>query len=259
MSKPDCVIHTPQEIVSIRAACAAAAYVRDQLASLIRPEMSTKDVDDLAGRLIFQTGGKSAFLGYRGYYPYPGQICISVNDEVVHGIGRPDRIIRPEDIVSIDIGVELDGGVGDTAITLAMQSEIPPRTRELLEITELALKAGIERARSGNYVKDISAAIQRVADKAKLGVVREYVGHGCGVKLHEPPEVPNFVCIYRGPKLAPGMALAIEPMFNLGTHKVFTEHDHWTVRTCDGKLSAHFEHMVLITEREPEILTCQKM
>ncbi|MFA6100893.1 MAG: type I methionyl aminopeptidase [Victivallaceae bacterium] len=256
MSKPDCVIHTPQEIVSIRAAGAAAGYVRDQLAGLIRPGISTKDIDDLAGRLIFQTGGKSAFLGYRGY---PGQICISVNDEVVHGIGRPDRIIQPEDIVSIDIGVDLNGGIGDTAVTLAMQPEIPPRTRELLEFTELALKAGIEKARSGNYVKDISAAIQRVADKAKLGIVREYVGHGCGTKLHEPPEVPNFVCIYRGPKLVPGMVLAIEPMLNLGTHKVFTEPDQWTVRTRDGKLSAHFEHMVLITEREPEILTCQKM
>jgi len=256
MSKPDCVIHTPQEIVSIRAAGAAAAYVRDQLAGLIRPGLSTKDIDDLAGRLIFQVGGKSAFLGYRGY---PGQICISVNDEVVHGIGRPDRIIQPDDIVSIDIGVELNGGIGDTAVTVAMQPELPPRTRELLEFTELALKAGIEKARPGNYVKDISAAIQRVADKAKLGVVREYVGHGCGAKLHEPPEVPNFVCIYRGPKLVPGMVLAIEPMFNLGTHKVFTEPDQWTVRTRDGKLSAHFEHMVLITEREPEILTCQKM
>ncbi len=256
MSKPDCVIHTPQEIVSIRAAGAAAAYVRDQLANLIRPGISTKDIDELAGRLIFQTGGKSAFLGYRGY---PGQICISVNDEVVHGIGRPDRILQPVDIVSIDIGVELNGGIGDTAVTLALQAEIPPRTRELLEFTELALKAGIEKARAGNYIKDISAAIQRVAEKAKLGVVREYVGHGCGTKLHEPPEVPNFVCIYRGPKLVPGMVLAIEPMLNLGTHKVFTEPDHWTVRTCDGKLSAHFEHMVLITEREPEILTCQKM
>lgn len=256
MSRADYVIHTPQEITGIRAAGAAAAYVREQLRNLIRPGMSTGDVDMLAERLIAQTGGKSAFLGYRGY---PGHICISVNDEVVHGIGRPDRIIRAEDIVSIDIGVELNGGVGDTAVTLAMQAAIPPRTRELLEYTELALKAGIEKARMGNYIKDISAAIQRVADKAKLGIVREYVGHGCGVKLHEPPEVPNFVCVYRGPKLVPGMVLAIEPMLNLGTYKVYTEPDHWTVRTCDGKLSAHFEHMVLITEREPEILTCQKM
>ncbi|MHB9139814.1 MAG: type I methionyl aminopeptidase [Victivallaceae bacterium] len=256
MARNDCVIHTPQEIVSIRAAAAAAAYVREQLRNLIRPGMSTKEVDMLAERLIAQTGGRSAFLGYRGY---PGQICISVNDEVVHGIGRPDRIIQPEDIVSIDIGVELNGGIGDTAVTLALRPDVPPRTRELLEYTELALKAGIEKARNGNYIKDISAAIQRVADKAKLGIVREYVGHGCGVKLHEPPEVPNFVCVYRGPKLVPGMVLAIEPMLNLGTYKVYTEPDHWTVRTADGKLSAHFEHMVLITEREPEILTCQKM
>lgn len=259
MPKPDFVIHSPQEIECIRAAGAAAARVRDQLAALIRPGMSTLKVDNLAGLLIAQTGGQSAFLGYRGRCPFPGQICISLNDEVVHGIGRHDRLIQPADLVSLDIGVKLNGGIGDTAITLAMQPELPPRSRELLEITALALQAGIEKARAGNYVKDVSAAIQRIADKANLGIVREYVGHGCGTKLHEPPEVPNFICAHRGPKLTPGMVLAIEPMFNQGTHKVFTGADHWTVKTCDGQLSAHFEHMVLITESEPEILTCQKM
>lgn len=256
VSSSEFVIHTESELAGIRLASQAAAVVREHLKSLISAGMSTKDVDVLAGSLISQTGGKSAFLGYRGF---PGQICISVNDEVVHGIGRADRILKQDDIVSIDIGVELAGGVGDTALTLALNAEIPPRTSDLLIYTERALYAGIEQARVGKYIKDISIAIEKVAKNAKLGIVREYVGHGCGTKLHEPPEIPNFSSIYRGPRLREGMVLAIEPMFNLGTHRVYTESDHWTVRTQDGKLSAHFEHMVLITSNEPEILTCLKM
>ncbi|OGV47879.1 MAG: type I methionyl aminopeptidase [Lentisphaerae bacterium GWF2_52_8] len=255
MFKPDFVVHTAAELDGIRVAAVAAATVLEQLELATRPGLTTKAVDDLAGALISSQGGRSAFLGYRGY---PGQICISLNDEVVHGIGVPDRIVRPGDLVSLDVGVELNGFIGDNARSFIVATEPSPDAARLLSASEEALMAGIAAVRAGNYVRDISAAVQSVADRAKLGVVREYVGHGCGCKLHEPPEVPNFVTRSRGPRLVPGMVLAIEPMFNLGTHKVFTESDRWTVRTIDGTLSAHFEHMVLVTETEPEILTWPK-
>ncbi|MCP3968184.1 MAG: type I methionyl aminopeptidase [Lentisphaerae bacterium] len=251
-AKKDYVIHTEEEIPRIRYAAQTTAYVRDQLKQLARAGMSTFELDQLAGKLIADTGGNSAFLGYRGF---PGNVCISVNDEVVHGIGRPDRILDENDIVSIDIGVEIDGGIGDTAVTFPLKENIDKDTERLLKFTEKSLMTGITKAVKGNFIRDISAAVEKVAKKADLSVVREYVGHGCGIQLHEPPEVPNFVCSYRGPRLRPGMILAIEPMLNLGTYKVFTESDHWTVRTLDGRLSAHFEHMVLITDNEPEILT----
>jgi len=250
------VIHTPAELIGIRQAAAASAAVRCELPSMLRPGMTTKDIDDLAGMLIARTGGISAFLGYHGY---PGQICISVNDEVVHGIGSPQRVINSGDVVSLDIGVKLNGGVGDNAVTVVVGENNSPDVARLLQATEASLMAGLAMARSGNYIRDISAAIEKVARDAKLGIVREYVGHGCGTQLHEPPEVPNFVTAYRGPRLEPGMVLAIEPMLNLGTHRVFTLSDGWTVKTADGSISAHFEHMVLITENEPEILTWQKM
>ena len=250
------IIHTPDEIVRIRRAAQLTAMVRDRLAELARPGMTTLEFDQLAGSLIAETGGKSAFLGY---HDYPGNICISVNDEVVHGIGRADRVMQPEDIVSIDLGIEIDGACGDTAVTFGLGAPLPPDVAHLIEATSRALSAGIARAVSGNYIRDISAAIEAVARKAHVGVVRDFVGHGCGIRLHEPPEVPNFVAASRGPRLVPGMVLAIEPMFNLGTYRVdIDRHDGWTVRTHDGAVSAHFEHMVLITEQEPEILTWPK-
>lgn len=249
------VIHTPDEIERIRRAAALTAQVRDEIAAAARPGMTTFDLDQVAGELIRATGGKSAFLGYRGY---PGNICISVNDEVVHGIGRPDRILLESDIVSIDVGVEIDGGVGDTALTFGF-GELTPDLKRLLSGTQEALAAGIRQARRGNYIRDISHAVETVAKRHHLGVVREYVGHGCGTSLHEPPEVPNFVGYGKGALLVPGMVICIEPMLNLGTYKVTTDSvDHWTVRTRDGACAAHFEHMVLITENEPEILTWPK-
>ncbi|MST96399.1 type I methionyl aminopeptidase [Victivallaceae bacterium BBE-744-WT-12] len=251
----DQVIHTPEEIARIRLAAAVTAQVRDEIAAQARPGMTTFDLDQLAGELIRATGGKSAFLGYRGY---PGNICISVNDEVVHGIGTPDRILLDTDIVSIDVGIELDGGIGDTALTFGF-GELTPDLKRLLHGTKEALMAGIKQAKRGNCIRDISQAVESTAKRHRLGVVREYVGHGCGVKLHEPPEVPNFVGFGRGALLVPGMVICIEPMLNLGTHKVTTDsHDHWTVRTRDGACAAHFEHMVLITENESEILTWPK-
>jgi methionyl aminopeptidase len=250
------IIHTPEEIARIRRAAQATALVRDRLAEQTVPGMSTLELDRLAGKMIAETGGRSVFLGYHGF---PGQICISVNDEVVHGIGRADRILSPDDIVSIDLGIALDGACGDTAVTFALRPDVPPATAKLIENTRRALDAGIARAISGNYIRDISAAVESTAHKSGLAVVRDFVGHGCGIRLHEPPEIPNFTTPARGARLVPGMVLAIEPMLNLGSYRVTIDADDgWTVRTKDGSLSAHFEHMILITEQEPEILTWPK-
>ncbi|MDR0933029.1 MAG: type I methionyl aminopeptidase, partial [Victivallales bacterium] len=185
----DQVIHTPDEIERIRYAAGLTAQVRDEIAGAAKPGMTTFDLDQIAGELIRSTGGKSAFLGYRGY---PGNICISLNDEVVHGIRSAERIILDTDIVSIDVGIEINGGIGDTALTFGF-GELTPDLKRLLTGTKEALMAGIKQARRGNHVRDISFAVEQTAKKHRLGVVREYVGHGCGTHLHEPPEVPNFV------------------------------------------------------------------
>lgn len=255
MSKPY-VIHTENEIKKIRLAAQATALVRDELSRLACAGMTTLELDELAGALIANVHGKSAFLGYGGF---PGNICISVNEEVVHGIGRKERILHEDDIVSIDVGVALDGGIGDSALTFGLRKDLPQVVADLLTHTQEALMAGIEAAVCGNYIADISRAIQTVATNHKLGIVRDFVGHGCGTKLHEPPEVPNYCTTSRGVKLQKGMILAIEPMLNLGGEKVVVDRvDHWTVRTKDKSLSAHFEHMVLITDNKPEILTWPK-
>lgn len=252
MASGEYIVHTPQEILGIRRAAAASAQVRDALCAAVMPGMTTRQLDDLAGRLIAATGGTSAFRGYRGF---PGQICISLNDEVVHGIGRDDCTMQVGDLVSMDVGVRLDGCIGDTATSFVIGGATPPDTRRLLEGTREALTAGIRAARPGNRVRDISAAVEATAREYRLGVVREYVGHGVGTALHEPPEIPNYVVRNRGPELRPGMVLAIEPMLNLGTYRVNVGRDGWTVRTADGTLSAHFEHMILLTNADPEILT----
>ena len=250
------IAHTEEEIIRIRRAAQVTAEVRDKIANSIEAGMSTAQLDEIAAAYIAETGGKSAFLGYCGF---PGNICISLNDVVVHGIRSADRIIREGDIVSIDVGVSIDGAMGDTARTVAV-GEVSADVKRLLSGTLEALDAGIAACRVGNRVGHISSAVEKTAHKHRLGVVRDYVGHGCGIKLHEPPEVPNFSGWGSGPKLEPGMVLAIEPMLNLGTWKVITDRsDHWTVRTGDGLYSAHFEHMVLITENQPEILTWPKM
>ncbi|MBE6378674.1 MAG: type I methionyl aminopeptidase [Lentisphaerae bacterium] len=249
------IIHTPEEIKRIRRAAEVTAGVRDEIARLAHPGMTTFDLDQLAGTLINASGGRSAFKNYHGY---PGYICISVNDVVVHGIGRPDQIITEDDIVSIDVGVNIDNAIGDTALTFGFK-EPSSDVKRLLEGTRQALMDGIAAARRGAYVRDISAAVEKCARRNKLGVVREYVGHGCGIQLHEPPEVPNYTGFGKGARLEPGMVLCIEPMLNLGTDSVKLDRkDNWTVRTADGSLSAHFEHMILITENEPEVLTWQK-
>jgi len=250
------IIHTPDEISRIRRAAAVTAQVRDELARLAHPGMTTFDLDQLAGQLINATGGRSAFKNYHGF---PGNICISVNDVVIHGIGSPDVILTENDIVSIDVGVTLDGAMGDTALTFGFK-EPSAEVKRLLNGTQQSLADGIAAARCGAFIRDISAAVEKCAIRNKLGIVRDFVGHGCGIKLHEPPEIPNYTGWGKGPKLEPGMVICIEPMLNLGTDSVKIDRkDGWTVRTADGKLSAHFEHMILITENEPEILTWQKM
>ena len=246
-------IKSATEIQRMRAACAAAADVLSGVAALAVPGCTTQELNDAAGELIVQYRSKSPFLGYKGY---PGNICVSVNEEVVHGIPGKRRV-RYGDIVSLDVGIILDGYVGDNATTVAV-GVIQPRTQELLRVTEKALSAGIAKARAGNRVGEISFAVQSVVEAHGFSVVREFVGHGVGRRLHEDPQIPNFGRASDGPKLKPGMTLAIEPMINAGTFEVEILSDGWTVVTADGAPSAHFEHTVLVTDGEPEILTWPK-
>ena len=221
---------------------------------MIRPGISTKEVDQAAAELMQEAGVQSAFLGYRlGHRVFPGNICISLNDEIVHGIGSQRRI-QYGDIVKLDIGVIQDGWVGDTAATVPV-GMIDERTERLLRVTESALQRAIGMAHQGRRLGDICAAIEEEAMRNHFNVVREFVGHGVGRKLHEEPQVPNYGKRGSGPRLKAGMTLAIEPMINLGTGAVRLLDDGWTVCTADGMPSAHFEHTVLITKEEPEILT----
>ncbi|NLF19176.1 MAG: type I methionyl aminopeptidase [Lentisphaerae bacterium] len=253
MSRKDVVIHSDREIEGIRRAARATAAVLADLAAYVAPGLSTLDVDRRAAELIRDCGGESAFLGYGGF---PGCICISLNDEIIHGIGRAGRIIAPGDLVSMDVGVRIDGFVGDSARTVCAGGPPEGQKAALLRATEESLAAGIAMACGGRYVNDISAAVEAVVRRCGFSVVRDFVGHGCGRSLHEPPEVPNFAQRSPGARLQPGMVLAIEPMVTVGSHRVeIDRQDRWTVRTADGGLSAHAEHMVLITRDKPEILT----
>lgn len=247
------VLKSPEELSRMRLACQAAAEVLAEVASMVVPGRKTMELDEAAAELMRKRGGKSAFLGYRGY---KGQICVSVNEEVVHGLPG-ERRVQYGDIVSLDIGIVLDGFVGDNATTVAV-GMIDWKVQRLLEVTEQSLAAGIAAARAGNRVGDISHAVQRIVEAAGFNVVREFVGHGVGRTLHEDPQVPNFGAPGKGPKLKPGMTLAIEPMTTLGGPAVELLRDGWTVVTQDRQPSAHFEHTVAITESEPEILTCRK-
>lgn len=237
----------------MRAACRAAGEVLQAVAALAAPGITTAELNEAAGKLIVERGGKSPFLGYKGY---PGQICVSVNEEVVHGIPGK-RKLQYGDIVSLDVGIVVNGYVGDNATTVAV-GLVQPQTQELLRVTEQALYAGIAQARPGHRVGDISHAVQTTVEAHGFSVVREFVGHGVGRKMHEDPQIPNFGRRHEGPKLKPGMTLAIEPMINAGTFEVRLLSDGWTVITADGAPSAHFEHTVLVTEDEAEILTWLK-
>jgi methionyl aminopeptidase len=234
----------------------AGTIVADALSLLgenIRPGTTTAELDQLADEFIRSRGGVPTFKGYRGPYPYPASICTSPNDVVVHGI--PDEYALVEgDILSVDVGVTLDGFVADSAYTFPV-GEIDAETERLLEVGNAALHAGIDRARAGGKLTDISHAVQRVTEDAGFSVVRSLVGHGVGRDMHEDPQIPNFGEPGRGPTLAPGMTLAIEPMITSGGHEVVVRPDQWTIATADGSLSAHFEHTVAVTKDGPRILT----
>jgi len=243
-------IKTAKEMDKMRIAGQAAAEVLGRTAALIRPGISTREVDEAAAQFMTEASCRSAFLGYRGF---SGNICISLNDEVVHGIGGP-RKIQYGDIVKLDIGVIKGGWVGDTATTVAV-GMIDPAVQKLLEVTEESLRVAITHAVEGGRLGDLCASVEETVAAHGFSVVREFVGHGVGRRLHEEPQVPNYGVRRTGPRLKAGMTLAIEPMVNMGVSQVRMLQDGWTVVTADGKPSSHFEHTVLITHGEPEILT----
>ncbi len=234
----------------MRAACAVAGKVLDDIVAFVKPGVTTKQVDEFAAERMKFYGAKSAFLGYR---KYPCHTCISVNEEVVHGLAN-ERELRFGDIVSVDVGVRYNGFIGDNARTVAVGG-CGVLAQRLLDVTEQSLYLGIAAAKPGNRVTDISRAIQDFVESNGFSVVREFVGHGVGRTMHEEPQIPNFVDRKMDQKLKPGMTIAIEPMVNAGSADVKILKDGWTVVTRDGSISAHFEHTVLVTENEPEILT----
>ena len=237
-------------VVGMRASCRLARKILEELVLRLEPGRTTGEVDEWAGQIINQYGARSAFLGYR---KFPGQLCISVNEEVVHGIGGPRRLAYG-DVVKLDVGILLNGWVGDTATTVGLGA-ITPARQKLLERTQASLHAGIQKARSGARLGEISHAVETTVKAAGYSVVKEFVGHGVGRKLHEEPQIPNFGRANSGPILQPGMTLAIEPMVNEGIDEVRILKDGWTAVTADRRDSAHFEHVILITEGDPEILT----
>lgn len=244
------ICKSKHEIEYMREAGKVVAGALAAVAKVIDVGITTAELDRIAEEYILANGAKPAF---KGLYGFPATICASINEQVVHGIPGL-RKLKNGDIISIDVGAEINGYFGDSAITLPVGT-IDQKVQELLTVTEQSLYEGIKKARKGNRLSDISHAIQNYVENHGLAVVRDYVGHGIGKKIHEEPQVPNFGMPGRGPRLKPGMTLAIEPMVNMGSYQVKTLEDNWTVVTMDGLKSAHFEHTVLITENEPEVLT----
>ncbi|MDM7926653.1 MAG: type I methionyl aminopeptidase [bacterium] len=243
-------IKTAGEIEALRRSAALLVRTFRAVERAIRPGTATGELDAIAEQTIRQGGGSPAFKGYNGY---PATVCVSIDEQVVHGIPG-SRVIREGEIVSLDIGVNLEGFFSDAAKSYAI-GEVSPEKKRLIEATRAALTDGIRECRPANRLSDISHAIQRSAERAGFSVVRELVGHGIGRAMHEEPQVPNFGAAHRGPRLQAGMVFAIEPMINIGSEKVRILEDGWTVVTEDGAPSAHFEHTVLITQDRPEILT----
>jgi len=245
-------VKTATEIAAMRESGRMLATVLNLLASKLDTGMSTKDLANYAKQELKSLGGQPAFLGYQGF---PDVLCVSLNDEVVHGIPSPQRIIRDGDIVGLDFGVTYHGMITDAAISLIAGNNPHPKDVSLVRDTKQALLAGIEAVHGGVQTGDIAAAVYSVLEKNKYGVVRDLVGHGVGHDLHEEPNVPNYGRERTGERLEAGMTIAIEPMATLGDYRVFIDRDGWTVRTRDGSRSAHFEHTILITENGAEILT----
>lgn len=244
-------IKSAREIELMREAGRILAKVHEELGKAIQPGMSTLDIDRLGEKLIRGFGCVPSFKNYNGY---PASICVSVNNEVVHGIPNKHHIIQEGDIVSLDTGVIYKGYHSDAARTHAV-GQISPEAQKLIDVTRQSFFEGIKFAKAGNHLNDLSSAIQAYAESFGYGVVRDLVGHGIGSHLHEDPEVPNFSRNRKGIKLVPGMTLAVEPMINIGTPNVEWLDDDWTVVTKDGSLSAHYENTILITDGEPEILS----
>jgi len=248
------VYKTPAEVDKMRAANQVVRAVLDEIEAMVRPGVTTGELGDRAFALVREHGVTPAFLGY-GDPPFPAVICISINDEIVHGIPSRDRVIEEGDLVSVDFGVEKDGYFGDSARTIAA-GEVSAEARRLMDVTRESLGRAIDECVVGNRLNDVSRAVQEHVEKNGFSVVRTFVGHGIGRRMHEDPPVPNFVGPGRNPRLKEGIVLAIEPMVNVGTHEVAVDpKDHWTARTRDGKLSAHFEHSVAITGDGPLVLS----
>ncbi|MDA8099147.1 MAG: type I methionyl aminopeptidase [Nitrospiraceae bacterium] len=248
------ILKSLQEIEKIQRAGRLVAEVLEAMRQAVRPGVSTAVLDEQAEKIIRASGAKPAFKGYRGY---PRTLCTSINDQVIHGIPSKATILKEGDIVSIDVGTIVDGFYGDAAITVPV-GPISTAAGRLIRVTEEALMRGIEAARPGNRLYDISAAVQEHVESHGYSVVREFVGHGIGRSLHEDPQVPNFGERGRGPRLQAGMVLAIEPMVNMGGSKTVVTDDQWTAVTADGSLSAHFEHTIAILDDGPRILTLRQ-
>jgi len=245
-------LKSPREI---EAMAAGGKILADTLALLtreVRPGLTTGDLDAMAEEFV--RGHAGAAPSFKGLYGFPGSVCISLNEEIVHGIPSRKRVLRDGDIVTLDFGVHYQGMHTDSAVTVPV-GEIDATTRKLLDVTRASLEAGIAAAQLGNHIGDIGAAVQGVVEAAGFSVVRDLVGHGVGFEMHEDPQVPNYGKPKRGPKLVPGLTLAIEPMVNVGKPQTRTLSDKWTIVTADGTRSAHFEHTVAITENGPRVLT----
>ena len=247
------ILKTPGEIEAMKAAGELSARVLREVGAHCKPGVTTLELDEVAETFIREHGGVPAFKGYGGF---PGSICASVNEQIVHGIPSKEVVLKDGDIISIDTGAIVDGWVGDNAWTYAVGS-VSPEKKRLLEVGEKCMWTGVETARAGNRMGDLGHAIQSVAEAAGYGVVRDYVGHGIGRDMHEEPNVPNYGHRHRGIMLEVGMVLAIEPMINAGTHRVRPMPDGWLVCTRDGKPSVHFEKTVAITEAGPIVLTTE--
>lgn len=251
-------IKKAKEIREMRRACEIAAVVLDEVCLRVEEGMSTYDLNEITRERMEFYCAESTSFGYKsGTKIFPGYGCFSVNDEIVHGTPSKEKILKNGDIISIDLAMRVDDFVGDNTRTM-MVGEVSPDVVHLIQGTEEALWAGINNALPGNKVGDISAAIQRVAMEYNLGIVKEFVGHGIGRDMHEPPEIPNYGIAHTGQILKAGMTLAIEPMLTLGSPKIKMDPDGWTVRTADGSLAAHSEHTILITKNGPEVLTLLK-
>ena len=248
-------VKSRDEIKVMREAGRIVAEVLEMVAAAVRPGQNVRRLDEIVRKEYARRGVTATFLGYppKSKHPYPASVCVSINDQIVHGIPN-DRTLEDGDIVSIDLGVTHRGFVGDSAVTVPCGT-VTPEARRLIETTKGAMWAGIHEARAGAHLGDVGYAIQSFAESRGYSVVRQYVGHGVGREMHEEPQVPNYGEPGKGRRLQPGWVIAIEPMVNIGTHQTRVGNDYWTVYTEDGSLSAHFEHTLAITKGEPEVLT----